>query len=663
MDPIVIKPRQSELFQMCLENQDLVTQHRTFPVLAAMACRFSYFFEPIQGVYTKMIKQGVQSMNFKGSTLLAMAGALALVVGTTACGGGGGSGSSSTSIALGGLASDGLLQGATVSVYSREGTTACTTATTDTNGKYSLTVPASCATPLRIEVSGGTDKTTNKANDLTLKSLVTSTSQTTANLSPQTTLMTEAIRAAAGSLDSLATKSATEVTQITGTAVTNVVKAFGFGSDAQVANPMSTPITTTAQTSAFSQAGDAAGEVFRRLASAAGLATPTAVSNLMQTYAASLAGTTSNVTVGSNTITPTTLQAMVSSQRALVTAEVLAGTLVRNVTSATATTGTLVTGANLTTSGSEGLISTITSSTTAKTQLATDVSTAIAAGVITTGSALATQLTTVSTSTTAVTTAPVTTSVPTAAVDLTTVTTNATAAVNAASFIVHPAVTLTDYPQGTTASASNQTVAQSVSSTGIMTANIGTALSASNLTAVGNGSGKAPVINFSLGQSLGNNKGSGVALVTALLKDGSTETRSTGQRQIIASTSYNWSSDGTTLTLTAPANGVASVTYYTTSATAASSATITNVDADLLTVTGGTGGSQVPATMNLKVANLFSNKMPASASMTPSGSVGNYFYKVTIGGIPLAACASTDTTCSTTIAKPFTVVQGTISAQ
>ncbi|MBF0262328.1 MAG: hypothetical protein HQL97_10905 [Magnetococcales bacterium] len=600
-------------------------------------------------------------MNYKGSTLLAMAGALALVVGTGACGGGGGSGSSTTSIALAGLASDGLLQGATVSVYSRDGTTACTTATTDTNGKYSVTVPATCATPLRIEVSGGTDKTTNKANDLTLKSLVTSSSQTTANLSPQTTLMTEAIKAAAGgTLAALATKSTTEVTQLTGTAVTNVVKAFGFGSDALVANPMSTPITTTAQTSAFSQAGDAAGEVFRRLASSAGLATPNAVSSLMQTFAASLSGTNSNVTVGTSIITPSTLQAMVSSQRALVTAEVLAGSLVRNVTSSTATTGTLGTGANLVTTGTEGLIGSITGSATAKNQLASDVSTAIAAGVITTGSVLATQLNTVSTSTTAVTAAPVTTAVPTASVDLTTVNNNSTAAVNATSFIVHPSVTLTDYPLGTVASASNQTIAQSVSSTGVMTAVVGTALSASNLTAVGNGSGKAPVINFSLGQSLGNNKGSGSATVTALLKDGNSDTRTTGQRQIMASTSYNWSSDGTTLTLTAPANGVASVSYYTAAATAESTTTITNVDADLLTVTSG---AQVPATLNLKVANLFGSKMPTAASMTPSGSAGSYFYKVTISGIPLAACASTDTTCSTTVAKPFTVVQGTISAQ
>ncbi|MBF0418494.1 MAG: hypothetical protein HQL86_09635, partial [Magnetococcales bacterium] len=433
--------------------------------------------------------------------------------------------------------------------------------------------------------------------------------------------------------------------------------------DALVSNPMSTPITSTAQTSAFSQAGDAAGEVFRRLASSAGLATPNAVSTLMQSFGASLAGSTSSVTVGANVITPSTLQAMVSSQRALVTAEVLAGTLVRNVTSSTATNGTLGTGANLTTSGTEGLISSITSSTTAKTQLASDVSTAIAAGVITAGSTLATQLTAVSTSTTAVTAAPVTTTVPTAAVDLATVKTNANAAVNATSFIVHPSVTVTDYPAGTTASATNQTLSQIVdSATGVMTADVPTALSASNLTAVGNGGGKAPIITFSLGQSLANNKGTGSATVTALLKDGTTATRTTGQRQIMASTSYNWTSDGTTLTLTAPANGVASVSYYTTAATAEASTTITNVDADLLTVTGGTG-AQIPASMNLKVASLFSNKMPTAASMTPSGSAGNYFYKVTIAGIPLAACASTDTNCSTTSATPFTMVQGTISAR
>ncbi|MBF0163078.1 MAG: hypothetical protein HQM01_01020 [Magnetococcales bacterium] len=614
-------------------------------------------------------------MNYKGSTLLAMAGALALVVGTGACGGGGGSGGGTTSIALGGLASDGLLDTADVKVFSRDDPstgTPCAFTKTDANGKYSLTVPATCATPLRIEVSGGIDKSTNKTNDLTLKSLVTSTSQTTANLSPQTTLMTEAIKVAAGgSLANLASKSTTQVAEITGTAVTNVVKAFGFGSDTLVANPMSTPITSTAQTSAFSQAGDAAGEVFRRLASSAGRATPTAVASLMETFAASLAGsTTSTAQVGTNTINVTTLQALVSAQRAMVTAEVLAGSLTRNVTSAEDITGALVASARpaVTTTDSKSNIST---STLAKTQLAVDVSTAIAANTMLAGSPLVNALNTAAASPSGAIITVNTQDIPTTTtVNLTTVTNNAAAAVaagqtvqNEKSFIIQPSVSLTDYPSGTTANMIPHAISQTVSS-GVMSANVQDALSASNLTNVGNGSGKAPVINFLLGTTLGNYVGSGTATVTALLKDGTSETRTAGQRQIMASTSYTWSSDGTTLTITAPSSGTASVSYYTasTSATAAAAeTTITNSDADLMTVTQT--GAQVPTTLGMKIATLFSNKMPTAASMTPSGSAGSYFYKVTIGGIPLAACNATETACSASTAKPFTTVQGTISAQ
>ncbi|MEO5347993.1 MAG: hypothetical protein H7834_16700, partial [Magnetococcus sp. YQC-9] len=68
----------------------------------------------------KMRQQGVQSMNFKGSSLLAMAGALALVVGTAACGGGSSS-SGTASVISGGLV-DGLLIGSKVDCKNSSGT-------------------------------------------------------------------------------------------------------------------------------------------------------------------------------------------------------------------------------------------------------------------------------------------------------------------------------------------------------------------------------------------------------------------------------------------------------------------------------------------------------------------------------------------------------------
>lgn len=69
-------------------------------------------------------------MNFKGSTLLAMAGALALVVGTAACGGGG---SSSSTPSNSGVAVDGYLARCTVKAANGQ------TAVTDDDGKFTFT--------------------------------------------------------------------------------------------------------------------------------------------------------------------------------------------------------------------------------------------------------------------------------------------------------------------------------------------------------------------------------------------------------------------------------------------------------------------------------------------------------------------------------------------
>ncbi|MBF0270958.1 MAG: hypothetical protein HQL98_02625 [Magnetococcales bacterium] len=611
-----------------------------------------------------MRQWGLQSMHSKGSTFLAMAGAMALVVGTAACGGGGGSTTAAvTSTTVGGLASDGLLQVATVNVYSRDGTTPCTSTQTGSDGKYSLSVSSTCLPPLRIEVSGGTDKTTGKTNDLTLQSLVTNTSQTTANLSPQTTMMAYAMKAAAGgSLTAMAGKSATEQSQLVSTASTAVLKSFGFGADANASgfNPMTTPITTTTQITAFESAADAAGEVVRRLTSSLGTANTTNVAAAMQAIGQQMVGANnSTVTIAGRSLSISGLDALVSTQKAVVSAEVLTGSLTRN----SVATGTMASAGTLATTSFLSSLSTA-----FQQQMQSDVKVAKSLGVFSTAmeTAMNTALTAASTGGSASMTMPtgetLTTLNSNASGAVTNIDDKAGAALNAVNFRVQPSVTLMDFPLGTTASATVATMSQTVDSTGVMTANFPVALSASNLSNVGKSSGIAPIVNFTMA-NLDGTKGSGVAVVTATLVDGTNATRDAGERYISVSTSFNWTSNGTSIVLSAPSAGVAPVSYYTANSTASApaTATLTNGDLDVLSVTSS--GTSPQATLSMKVAGLFSQL--AATSLDANGTKGNYYYKVTVSGLPLSACNYTEslTSCSATTAKPFSTVQGTISAQ
>nr|CAX83897.1 uncharacterized protein [uncultured bacterium] len=141
-----------------------------------------------------MNKQGVQSMNFKGSTLLAMAGALALVVGTAACGGGGGGSSSSTSGTISVSPIDGKLLGATVICNNMNGgsssTSVQTSATTGT-----ATFPSSVTSCASLKVTGGTDASTNQPFTGTLKTPAVSSASSSQSIypTPLSTLVTAAM--------------------------------------------------------------------------------------------------------------------------------------------------------------------------------------------------------------------------------------------------------------------------------------------------------------------------------------------------------------------------------------------------------------------------------------------------------------------------------------
>lgn len=669
--------------------------------------------------FAKMRQSGIQSKMMSGSSLLAIAGAMALVVGTAACGGGGGSSADAGGVAVGGAAADGLLSGATVTAYDSNDV-ACKTATTAADGTYTITLPTTCF-PARLVVTGGTDQMTNTTSDLELESVVTDTTQTEANISPQTTLMTYAmLDAAGGTMATLATKTTAEKAALVNAAVSNVMTSFGFGADTDANfNPLTTKLSTmtAANLQAVLRAQEATGETFRRMLSSTGNANVSTanVKSVMKSFGRDLsdgtmdgAGASTNVGAATNTVggyDMSALRTFANTQAATVAGEILNGALTRNVMQAGGAgllAKTTVNDANLTVMFARTdnatfkaivpVMANLPIPTKFIAQAQTQISAASAAatalggtagqvanftnlntlfGTLTAGSAptasatfvaqnLLTPLNTaVAGAQTAVAAVLPPLAPPTTATMTNTVNTAVNTAVqSAANFIVQPSPTLTD---GTgTSQTLAPTVAAMVPGTpptpATMTANVGTALSAANLSSVGAGGGTAPTINFTLATNAGKiPMGGGVATVTATLVDGANITRDTGERYLKASTQYNWTSNGTTITLTAPAAGIANVTYYTAAATAAATTTLTNTEADIMTVTSA--GAAVPSTLKLKVASLFSRL--SATSLSASGSAGNYYYKVEIVGLPVALSVP----AAQFPVQPFSVVQGTISAQ
>ena len=183
-----------------------------------------------------------------------------------------------------------------------------------------------------------------------------------------------------------------------------------------------------------------------------------------------------------------------------------------------------------------------------------------------------------------------------------------------------------------------------------MTADFTTALSAANLNNVLAGTGgTSPTIGFGLAflPTSGTSTAPNTVAVTMLLKDGTSELpRETSQRQITASYSMGWYSDGTSLVLNNPSN--ATVTYFSAGATSASTATLNNSAVGVLTVTGTSGGpssTQIQARVTALMAGI--------TDLSGVNSTGNYFYKITLLGLPLAD--------GSTPSLPFSTVSGTFS--
>ena len=170
-------------------------------------------------------------------------------------------------------------------------------------------------------------------------------------------------------------------------------------------------------------------------------------------------------------------------------------------------------------------------------------------------------------------------------------------------------------------------------SDGVMDVSIPAPLDTSNLIdLVGSASsGKAPRILFQL-ESLPSEGSEGQVSVVTKIYDGSDAVRDNGERVISASASFNWSSDGSIVTFTAPPQ-TSTVTLVDEGGVAISR-TFSNADSDVLRVTAT--GSGMPASLEVKLTSYISQNL-SSLGLDPSGFFddGSYYLEVEIDGLDL----------------------------
>ncbi len=183
-----------------------------------------------------------------------------LLVTILGCGGGGGGSTSTSNSTIGGAVFEGPVVNATVTAYDADGNQVATTQS-GADATYTLDIPTGTLFPLEITVTGGTDQVTGETLELNLSSILTETTQTTANVSTLTTVIAQASKSKAGG--NLANVSKANVDEITVTVVTN----FGFGVDGDDADldPITTPITAD-NIASYTKSSEAMGETVRRVA-------------------------------------------------------------------------------------------------------------------------------------------------------------------------------------------------------------------------------------------------------------------------------------------------------------------------------------------------------------------------------------------------------------
>ncbi|MBF0132417.1 MAG: hypothetical protein HQL75_07515 [Magnetococcales bacterium] len=245
-------------------------------------------------------------------------------VAASGCGGGGGSGTASSSSSVSGMVIDGPVSGSTITIKDSAGN-AVTTTTSGSDAKYTVSIPSGVVYPLRVSISGGTDLVSGET-PMGMESLVTDATQSTANVTPITSMMYYAALSGAGGDLSKVTSA------IVKTAKTNVISQFGFGTDSEDSSfdPVSSTISSSNVTSVM-MAAEAMAETLRR-------AVGTDSADITKAFAAlgedmvdgSMDGKKSGAAL-SNTLptgfSATTLVSSMTQQKALVGAEVVGNSL------------------------------------------------------------------------------------------------------------------------------------------------------------------------------------------------------------------------------------------------------------------------------------------------------------------------------------------------
>lgn len=637
--------------------------------------------------------------------------AVVSIVTILASGGGGGGSSSTTTISGGGF--DGPVTGATVNIYDATNTL-IGTGTTGSDAKYSISVPSNSSAPLRVEMSGGTDQISGEAMVGTMQSIVSSlgSSTVTANVTPISTLVYEAVKAKAGTTDSdISAIKADDIANVQGP----ILQKFGFGIDkaddgATALDPITDPVSAD-NIAVFTKASEALAEMVRRTVGQTKTADKDKIQsgdagavNALFTMLASdisdgvLDGAKDSTAVAAISVVSSgwsadELISQVNLQTANVAAEVMSNELTvttstgektaADVKTAMATavatvestvtnaatkltalkvTSTLKQQAEAAVAAAVAGASAASQSTTALTALQTAIGNISAGSTISTietaETITSTILSDVDTSVSAVSTAlAATTEVNVAAANQ--------AASNLTSFkLSNNTITVTDY-DSSGASCTAQNVSGVVASGAMVAGTLGASSSAGitlhsgNLEKLYNQTG-GTVPSFSLaldnGTTGGLPIGSGTATLSATIKDCNATCQSAADQSVkqsgerkarVGTDSYpvtiNWSSDGTTLTLTAVAGETTAIKYFTTDGVTELTKYISNESADVWSTSStiSKGGAGMPAQLDTKLTSLFNQLPDVFDNVTVSGT---YYFQVDLEGFPMVDSSGTSFT-------------------
>ena len=201
-----------------------------------------------------------------------------------------------------------------------------------------------------------------------------------------------------------------------------------------------------------------------------------------------------------------------------------------------------------------------------------------------------------------------------------------TAEVSRSFIVTGDSITITDV-NGTLAATM---ATPAVSTNKALTANF-TGMSASNLAGVLSGDSTAtpPTVNMQFAQ-MKTQVNAKKSPVTIIFTDGNSLNWTAGSRYIKIQSKVEWKSDGTTLTLTAP-TGDATITYHKssdTSTTPASTATVTNAAANMLTVSNSGGSPSQATVLKAAVASAFKQVPVLATTPIVAGTVFNYSLRI-----------------------------------